>query len=60
MRLTPPTFPVFLIALVLAAASIGSHYTHIPAIGHYVVLHQYWILAAAFAILTLGVLFPGL
>ena len=60
MRLTPPTIPVFLIALSLATLSIGSHYTHIPAIGHYVVAHQYWILVAAFAVMTLGVVFPGL
>jgi hypothetical protein len=60
MRLTPPTIPVFLIAIVLAALSIGSHYTHIPAVGRYVVAHQYWMLVAAFAVLTLGVVFPGL
>ena len=60
MRLTPPTIPVFLIAMVLAVRSIGSHYTHIPTVGHYVVAHQYWILVAAFAIMTIGVIFPGL
>ena len=60
MRLTPPTIPVFLIAVVIAILSVGSHYTQIPVVGRYVVSHQYWMMVAAFAILTLGVIFPGL
>jgi hypothetical protein len=60
MRLTPPTIPVFLIAMILAIVSIGSHYTHIPVVGHYVAAHQYWVLVAAFVIMTIGVVFRGL
>ena len=60
MRLTPPTLLVFLVAVLLAGLSVGSHYAHIPYIGRYVVAHQYWILVAAFATLTAGVILPGL
>jgi hypothetical protein len=60
MRLTPPRFVVFLVAMILAILSIGSHYTHIPTIGRFVVSHQYWMLVAAFALLAAGVIFPGL
>ena len=62
MRLTPPTIPVFLIAVILAVLSVGSMYTHIPAVqgflasGH----HRYWMMVAAFVILTAGVVFSGL
>ncbi len=30
MRLTPPTIPVFLIAVVLAAVTVVDIYTHVP------------------------------
>lgn len=62
MRLTPPTIPVFLIALVLAVLSVGSLYTHVPAIQGYIAAghHRYWMMVAAFAILAAGVIFPGL
>lgn len=62
MRLTPPTIPVFLIALVLAVLSVGSLYTHVPAIHGYIAAghHRYWMMVAAFAILAAGVIFPGL
>ena len=60
MRLTPPTILVFLVAVLLAALSIGSHYAHVPYVGRYVAAHQYWILVAAFTTMTAGVIFPGL
>lgn len=60
MRLTPPTIPVFLIAVILAVLSVGSLYTHIPSIQGFVAAHRYWMMVAAFAVMTLGVVFPGL
>jgi cadmium resistance protein CadD (predicted permease) len=60
VRLTPPTYPVFLIAMVLGLLSIASRFTRIPTIGHYVAAHQYWMLAAAFLVLAAGVIFSGL
>jgi hypothetical protein len=62
MRLTPPTIPIFLIAVILAILSVGSMYTHVPAIGPYIAAghHRYWMMVAAFVIMTIGVVFPGL
>jgi len=59
-RLTPPTFPVFLISLVLALLAIASLYTTIPGIGHFVSGHRFWIMAAAYGVLFLGVVMDGL
>jgi hypothetical protein len=59
-RLTPPTFPVFILSLILAALAIASLYAHIPVVGHYIVPHRFWILAAAYAVLLIGVIFDGL
>jgi hypothetical protein len=62
MRLTPPTNPVFLIAVVLALLSVGSLYAHVPGIQSYIASghHRYWMMVAAFAIMTAGVIFPGI
>ncbi len=62
MRLTPPTIPVFLLAVVLALLSVGSMYTHVPAIGGYIAAghHRYWMMVVAFVIMTVGVVFSGL
>lgn len=61
MRLTPPTIPIFLLAVILAILSVGSMYTHVPAIGPYIAAghHRYWMMVAAFVIMTIGVVFPG-
>ncbi len=59
-RLTPPTFPVFIVSLILAVLAIASLYLHIPFAGHYIVPHRFWVLAAAYAILLIGVVFDGL
>jgi len=59
-RLTPPTFPVFLISLVLAVLAIASLYTTIPGIGHFVAKHRFWMMAAAYGVLFLGVVMDGL
>jgi hypothetical protein len=59
-RLTPPTFPVFIISLILAVLAVASLYTTVPVIGHYIVAHRFWVMAAAYAILFIGVVFDGL
>jgi len=59
-RLTPPTFPVFLISLILAILAVASANVNIPVIGHYVLAHRFWVMAAAYAILLIGVIFDGL
>jgi hypothetical protein len=59
-RLTPPTFPVFLISLVLAVLALASLRFSIPYVGHYVVAHRFWVMAAAYAVLAAGVIFVGL
>ncbi len=56
-RLTPPTFPVFILSLVLALLAVASLYTTIPSIGHFVNAHRFWIMATAYAVLVIGVVF---
>jgi len=62
MRLTPPTIPVFLLAVVLAALSVASLYAHIPAVQPFLAAdhHRYWMMVVAFLILSAGVIFSGL
>jgi hypothetical protein len=59
-RLSPPGLPVFLVSLALAAVAIATLYTHVPVVGHYVSAHRFWVLAAAYAALFLGVVVEGL
>lgn len=57
MRLSAPKFYVFVISLILAALSI------LPQFGVIAVnlpISGYWLLAAAWALLTAGVFFRGL
>jgi hypothetical protein len=60
MRLTPPTIPVFLIAVVIAVVALGDLYYHLPQAHHFIAAHRFAMMVAAFAILTAGVVFPGL
>ena len=62
MRLTPPTIPVFLVAVILALLSVAGLYTHIRAVQGFIAAghHRYWMMVVAFAILTAGVVFSGL
>lgn len=60
MRLTPPTLPVFLIAILLGGLSIASRFTKIPMVGSFVASHHYWMLAAGFGVLVAGVVLKGL
>ena len=59
-RLSPPGLPVFLVSLALAGAAIATLYTQVPIVGHYVSQHRFWVLAAAYALLFLGVVLDGL
>ena len=56
-RLTPPSFPVFIISLILAVLALASFYVHVPVIGHYVVSHRFAVMTAAYVILLIGVVF---
>ncbi len=58
-RLTPPTFPVFIISLILAVLAVVSMYYSIPAVGHYLAAHRFWVMTAAYVILFIGVVFDG-
>lgn len=60
MRLTPPTIPVFLLAVVLAVGTVVDIYTHIPYVHHLIATHRFGAMVAAFAILAAGVILPGL
>jgi hypothetical protein len=59
-RLSPPGLPVFLVSLALAAAAIVTLYTQIPFVSHLVSGRRFWVLAAAYAVLFLGVVVDGL
>jgi len=59
-RLSPPGFPAFLVSLILAGVAIATLYTQVPVVGHYVATHRFWVLAAAYAVLFLGVVVDGL
>jgi hypothetical protein len=48
-RLTPPGAPIFFISLILAVLAVASLYTHVPAVGHYVTAHRFWVMTAAYA-----------
>ncbi len=60
MRLTPPTIPVFLIAVLLAIVTIADIYTHVPVVHHLLATHRFGAMVAAFVILAIGVIIPGL
>jgi len=50
-KLTPPGAPIFFISLILAVLAVASLYTHVPAVGHYVAAHRFWVMTAAYAAL---------
>jgi hypothetical protein len=59
-RLTPPGRLIFFASLVLAVTAVATLYTHVPAVGHFVSAHRFWVMAAAYAALLAGVIFEGL
>jgi len=56
MRLSAPTFGIFVLALVLAGLGVASLYTPIPFVGE----HRFWFVTAGFGVLAIGNLFRGL
>lgn len=59
-RLTPPGVPVLLLSLALALVTLATLYTKVPFVGHYVTTHRFWMMAAAYLVLLLGVVIEGL
>jgi hypothetical protein len=56
--LTPPSIPVFVIALILAVIALLVHYAHV-AIPLVTAARAFDVLAVAFIIMLVGVLFRG-
>jgi hypothetical protein len=56
MHLSSPTWIVFVIALLLGVAGIAGIFGFLPA----VVGYSTYLLTGGFALLVLGVLFPGI
>jgi hypothetical protein len=57
-ELTPPSFVVFIISVILALVAVLVHYGHvaIPIVG---AAHVFDVLAAAYVVMLIGVLFRG-
>jgi hypothetical protein len=57
-ELTPPSFVIFVLSLVLALLAVLVHYAHlsVPIID---ASHAFDVLAIAYLVLTIGVLFRG-
>ncbi len=53
MRLAPPSFLVFLLALILAVLAVVGRYRGIP----YVTPNVFWFAIAAWAVLAFGCMF---
>jgi hypothetical protein len=58
-ELTPPSFVVFIISVILALLPVLVHYAHvsIPVIGS---AHVFDVLIVAYVVLLIGVLFRGI
>lgn len=59
-RLSPPGWPVFLLSFVLGALALATLYMRVSYVGHYVSAHRFWVLAAAYLVLLVGVVVEGL
>jgi small-conductance mechanosensitive channel len=57
-ELTPPTFVVFVISVILALLALVMHYGHVavPMIGS---AHVFEVLLAGYVVMLIGVLFKG-
>ncbi|WP_157062481.1 hypothetical protein [Pseudoxanthomonas dokdonensis] len=53
MKLTPPTFGVWLIAVLVGGAGIAARFGYIPALA----AHAFWLVVAGFILLVLSTLF---
>ena len=58
-ELTPPSFVVFIISVILALLAVLMHYAHvsIPVIG---AAHVFDVMTVAYVVLLIGVLFKGI
>jgi hypothetical protein len=58
-ELTPPSFIVFIISVILALLAVLVHYAHVsvPVIG---ASHVFDVLMVAYVVLLIGVLFRGI
>ncbi len=58
-ELTPPSFVVFIISVILALLAVLIHYAHvsIPVIGS---AHVFDVITVAYVVLLIGVLFKGI
>ena len=59
-RLTPPSVPIFVLSVILAIVAVASFYTRLPAIGPFVDAHRFAVMAAAYVVLAIGVVFAGI
>ncbi|WP_131113129.1 hypothetical protein [Lichenihabitans psoromatis] len=57
--LSAPKIVTFVISLLLVLLAVVSLYTHLPASLGFVNQHRFWLVVAGYAVLTLGVLLPG-
>ncbi len=53
MKLTPPTFGVWLIAVLLGVGGIAARLGYIPTLA----AHAFWLVTAGFVLLVLSTLF---
>lgn len=56
MKLTPPTFGVWLIALLLGGGGIAAKFGYVPVLAP----HAFWLVVAGFVLLVLSTLFAKL
>jgi type III secretory pathway component EscU len=58
-ELTPPSFVVFIISVILALLAVLVHYAHVsvPVVGS---AHVFDVLTVAYVVLLVGVLFRGI
>lgn len=56
MKLTPPTFGVWLIALLLGGGGIAARFGYIPALAP----HAFWLVVGGFVLLVLATVFNRL
>lgn len=56
MSLTPPSFPIFFVAVLAGGAGIAAKLGYVAAIAPY----AFWLVAVGFGLLALGSLLRGL
>jgi hypothetical protein len=58
-ELTPPSFVVFIISLILALAAVLVHYGHV-SVPLITAAHVFDVLVVAYVVMLVGVLFKGI